>query len=121
MRVLASNLSGMGKSLYVKRLAQKLQQKYHPNSTHAVVPIHGPVVNADTVVTSLCKCTAKETSTAEIIHLDIASSVSANVFHIIFCLLNYHNCNMETYHNVRVCMHIYTATYIHFMTRQICI
>ena len=91
MRVVASNLSGMGKSLYVKRLAQKLQQKHHPNSIHAVVPIHGPVVNADTVVTSLCKCTAKETSTAEIIHLDIASSVSANVFHIIFCLLNYHN------------------------------
>ena len=83
MRVVASNVSGMGKSLYVKRLAQKLQQKHHPYSTHVVVPIYGPVVNADTVVTSLCKYTTKENSTAEIIHLDIASSVSANVFHIL--------------------------------------
>ena len=80
VRVVASNLSGMGKSLYVKRLAQKLQQQHCPNSTHAVVPIHGPVVNADTVMTSLCKCTTRETPNAEIIHLDIASSVSTNVY-----------------------------------------
>lgn len=70
----------MGKSLYVKRLAQKLQRQHHPNSTHVIVPIHGPVVNADTVMTSLCKCTTRETSNAEIIHLDIASSVSTNVY-----------------------------------------
>jgi len=73
VRVVASNLSGMGKSLYVKRLSQKLRT---PQS-HVIVPIHGPVVNADTVMESLCKHIPDYSAPpAQIIHLDIASSVS---------------------------------------------
>ena len=76
VRVVASNASGMGKSLYVKRLAQKLQKQCQIKSQHIIVPIHGPVVNADTVMASLNSCTANQALTAQIIHFDIASSVS---------------------------------------------
>jgi len=69
----ASDVSGMGKSLYVKRLVQKLQA---PQS-HVIIPVHGPVVNADTVMSSLCKHIPDYSAPpAQIIHFDIASSVS---------------------------------------------
>jgi len=74
VRVVASDLSGMGKSLYVKRLSQKLRT----TQSHVIVPIHGPVVNADTVMASLCKHIPDYSAPpAQIIHLDIASSVSS--------------------------------------------
>ena len=91
MRVVASKSSGMGKSLYVKRLAQKIK------SQHVIVPIHGPVVNADTVMASLCNHITGQTPTAQIIHFDIASSVSSlaryvhsfvlDILHVIFCIV----------------------------------
>ena len=77
VRVVASKLSGMGKSLYVKRLAQKLRKKCQIKSEHVIVPVHGPVVNADTVMTSLGNHITSQTPTAQIIHFDIASSVSS--------------------------------------------
>jgi len=80
VRVVASKVSGMGKSLYVKRLAQRLQKECPIKSQHVIVPIHGPVVNADTVMASLCNHTAYQTATAQIIHFDIASSVSSLVY-----------------------------------------
>ena len=77
VRVVASKLSGMGKSLYVKRLAQKLQRQCQIKSQHVIVPVHGPVVNADTVMASLGNHVISKTATAQIIHFDIASSVSS--------------------------------------------
>ena len=79
VRVVASKLSGMGKSLYVKRLAQKLQKQCQIKSQHVIVPIHGPVVNADTVMASLGNHNASQTPIPQIIHFDIASSVSSLV------------------------------------------
>ena len=79
VRVVASNASGMGKSLYVERLAQKLKEQCQIKNEHVIVPIHGPLVNADTVMTSLSNHTANQTPTAQIIHFDIASSVSSLV------------------------------------------
>ena len=79
VRVVASSTSGMGKSLYVERLAQKLKEQCQIKNEHVIVPIHGPVVNADTVMTSLSNHTANQTPTAQIIHFDIASSVSSLV------------------------------------------
>ena len=73
---MASNVSGMGKSLYIRRLVEKLQRQCQIESQHIVVPIHGPMVNADTVMESLCKHIIGKTPTAQIIHFDIASSVS---------------------------------------------
>ena len=42
VRVVASSTSGMGKSLYVERLAQKLkeQYQYQIKNEHVIVPIH---------------------------------------------------------------------------------
>ena len=82
MRVVASNASGMGKSLYVKRLAQKLKGQCQIKNEHVIVPIHGPVVNADTVMMSLSNHTANQIPTAQIIHFDIASSVSSAAIYI---------------------------------------
>ena len=74
---MASNVSGMGKSLYIRRLVEKLQRQCQIESQHIVVPIHGPMVNADTVLESLCNHIIGNTPTAQIIHFDIASSVSS--------------------------------------------
>ena len=97
MRVVASKSSGMGKSLYVKRLAQKLQKQCQIKSQHVIVPVHGPVVNADTVIASLCNHITGQTPTAQIIHFDIASSVSnlasyihsfvLDILHVVFCIV----------------------------------
>ena len=76
VRVVASNMSGMGKSLYIKRLAEKLQKQCRIESQHVIIPIHGPVVNADTVMASLCSHVIDNAPVAQIIHFDIASSVS---------------------------------------------
>ena len=86
VRVVASNASGMGKSLYVKRLAQKLKRHCQIKSEHVIVPIHGPIVNADMVMTSLTNHAANLIPTAQIIHFDIASSVSC-VANIISCVV----------------------------------
>ena len=77
VRVVTSKSSGMGKSLYVKRLAQKLRKQCQIKSEHVIVPVHGPVVNADTVMASLGNHFTGQTPTAQIIHFDIASSVSS--------------------------------------------
>ena len=87
VRVVASKLSGMGKSLYVKRLAQKLQRQCQIKSQHVIVPVHGPVVNADTVMESLCNHVIGRTATPQIIHFDIASSVSSLVSCIAITIL----------------------------------
>ena len=89
VRVVASNASGMGKSLYVERLAQKLKEQCQIKNEHVIVPIHGPVVNADTVMTSLSNHTANKIPTAQIIHFDVASSVSSLISYmrLVTCLV----------------------------------
>ena len=74
--MVASDVSGMGKSLYIERLAEKLQKQCQIKSQHVIIPIHGPVVNADTVMASLGNHVISKTPIAQIIHFDIASSVS---------------------------------------------
>ena len=69
-------MSGTGKSLYIERLAEKLEKQCQIKSQHIIIPIHGPVVNADTVMASLCNHGIGKTPIAQIIHFDIASSVS---------------------------------------------
>jgi len=76
VRVVASDASGMGKSLYVEKLVQKLQQR-SKTDLHVIVPVHGPVVNTDIIMTSLCHHIPNYSAPpAQIIHLDIAPSVS---------------------------------------------
>ena len=74
--MVASDASGMGKSLYVKKLARKLRQQSKIDP-YVIVPVHGPVVNADIIMISLCHHIPNYSAPhAQIIHLDIAPSVS---------------------------------------------
>ena len=52
VRVVCSIQSGMGKSLYITRMAEKLNQKGE-KSNHVIIPIHGPKVTSDLVLRSL--------------------------------------------------------------------
>ena len=74
VRVVSSDRSGMGKSLYIKFLAEKLAEK-QPNSgvVHVTIPLHGPVVSPDTVL-ELFKDHLEKPSCC-IYHIDIAPSV----------------------------------------------
>jgi len=75
VRVVSSTRSGMGKSLFITRLADLLKEYMSTDTTvHVTVPIHGPVVTPDTVMEFLKYHVEEATST--IFHFDIAPSVS---------------------------------------------
>ena len=63
----------MGKSLYIKRLREKLETMTKCRPVEVVIPIHGPIVTADTVVESLMDHFGNARAT--IFHLDIAPNV----------------------------------------------
>ena len=72
VRVVWSEKPGMGKSLHIKKLAEKLKQK----GSYCIVPIHGPVVDFSTVMKLLQPFTPYESPTPQIIHMDIDSEVA---------------------------------------------
>ena len=76
VRFVTSDRSGMGKSLYIKRLAENLKfnLKCSDDAIHVTVPLHGPVVTADTLL-ELFKDHTKNQSCC-IYHIDIAPNVS---------------------------------------------
>ncbi len=74
VRVVSSTHSGMGKSLYVKRRATSLKQKICGDDVHVTIPIHGPVVTADSIMDCLKNHIERDNCT--IYHLDIAPRVS---------------------------------------------
>ena len=65
----------MGKSLYIKHLADNLKLKLHHSASivHVTIPIHGPVVTPDTVL-ELFKYHARN-PTCCIYHVDVAPNV----------------------------------------------
>ena len=76
VRVVSSKRTGMGKSLYITRMAEKLGDKRN-ESTEAVkvvVPIHGPIVTSDIIMTFLKE--HYKDDKCKIYHFDIAPSVS---------------------------------------------
>ena len=73
VRIVTSDRAGMGKSLCIKRLREALETQSSIQPLKVVVPMHGPVVTADTVMKALEKHFGKESAT--IFHLDIAPSV----------------------------------------------
>ncbi|XP_064404373.1 E3 ubiquitin-protein ligase RNF213-like isoform X3 [Halichondria panicea] len=85
VRVVSSNRSGMGKSLYIKQMAESLKQATSNNAFHVTIPIHGSVVSTDTLMDSFKKHTGRDNCT--IYHLDIAPNVIAEVDCILFSLL----------------------------------
>ena len=107
MRIVSSQRAGMGKSLYIKRRSEALkavttndlhgevQEMCDPDvdefmaqesettsddSYEVIVPIHGPVVTADTVLGALKKHIGM--SRPIIFHLDIAPNVSACTWYL---------------------------------------
>ena len=73
VRVVSSTRSGMGKSLYIERQAQKLTQLNSGKDIHVTIPIHGPTVTSDTLLNFFEQHIKKEACT--LYHLDIAPRV----------------------------------------------
>ncbi len=63
----------MGKSLYIKKKATSLKQAMSNNHVHVTIPIHGPVVTADTLMDYFKEYAERDHCT--IYHLDIAPRV----------------------------------------------
>ena len=86
VRIVTSDRAGMGKSLYIKRLREALETQSSVQPLKVVVPMHGPVVTADTVMKALEKHFGKESAT--IFHLDIAPSVCYYII-VLCCITRY--------------------------------
>ena len=75
----------MGKSLYIKRMAELLQKQTGVRAVTVTIPIHGPVVTPDTVIEFL----KNHMNTFNcIFHFDIAPGVSLHSYskwYIIAC------------------------------------
>ena len=76
VRVVSSRRNGMGKSLFIQRMANQLGvvTSSHAKSIPAVIPIHGPVVTANVVLNFLKEHYKDEK--CKIYHFDVAPSVS---------------------------------------------
>ena len=76
VRIVSSDRSGMGKSLYVQRLAESLSENSKRDLPEVIVtvPLHGPMVTPDTVL-QLFMGHFKKPSCC-IYHIDIAPNVS---------------------------------------------
>ena len=85
-RVIKSERTGMGKSLYIRRLTRKLRKKLeHPASYPlcVTIPIHGPNVDLDVVMKSLLHHAKPVDPPPQIFHFDIAPTVRF--------IIKYHN------------------------------
>ena len=74
VRVVSSTRSGMGKSLYVKRMADQLRAHKAVGTVCVTIPLHGPTVSPDIVMEFLKEHLMDLHCT--IFHFDIAPSVS---------------------------------------------
>lgn len=76
VRIVKSARSGMGKSLYVKKMAQKLEELRGTGPYIKTVPIHGPKVTPDHVLELLQSCIDSHACNSSIIHFDVSPKVS---------------------------------------------
>ena len=74
--IISSYRSGMGKSLYITALAEKLKNE-NPECDLITIPLHGPVVTPD-IVLELFK-DHFEKPTCCIYHIDIAPNVGCAI------------------------------------------
>ena len=90
VRVVISTQSGVGKSLYIRKMKDKLmkllkQKEKHSSKAIITVPLHGPVVTSDEVLSMLLE---DETDLKScIVHLDIPQRVSSYLSKIHVTLL----------------------------------
>ena len=81
----------MGKTLFVTRMAEKLQAVVSAvHSPLITIPVHGPVVTTDSIVQ--CLVGHENTPECTIIHFDISPSVSAphTCLFMVVILFSYH-------------------------------
>ncbi|XP_065899490.1 E3 ubiquitin-protein ligase rnf213-alpha-like isoform X3 [Dysidea avara] len=93
VRVIRSERTGMGKSLYISRMERELKKKFKKEVKHpirVIIPIHGPDVDLDAVMKHLQHHMTNVdpiNPPAQIFHFDIAPSVIDNVDALLFSIL----------------------------------
>ena len=85
VRVVTSNRGGLGKTLYVRRLTDQLQNLVNNDmvvcrdsriSLHVTVPLHGNSTDSSTLVDSLLPhATRANVPLSRVFHLDVSPSV----------------------------------------------
>ena len=73
VRVVLSSRAGMGKTLFVTRMAEKLKALIPGKNRLVTIPVHGPFVTTDSIME--CLVCHEDTSDCAILHLDISPSV----------------------------------------------
>ena len=73
VRIVSSTRAGMGKTLFVNRMADKLRQLKMQGTVLVTIPIHGPQVTTDSVMQYLVN--HQDSSYCTILHFDISPSV----------------------------------------------
>ena len=71
--MVSSERAGMGKSLFIQRMAEELKIVSKTEPVHVTIPIHGPIVTSDVVLTFLKE--HYKNNKCMIYHFDIAPSV----------------------------------------------
>ena len=72
---MSSTRAGMGKSLFITRMAEKLQSVVVGDNVHITIPIHGPQVTTDSIMQYLVNAYGRNKSHEIILHFDISPSV----------------------------------------------
>jgi hypothetical protein len=85
VRIVSSSRAGMGKSLFITRMAEKLQALIPGKNALITIPVHGPVVTTDSIMD--CLLCHENTSECVILHFDISPSVLSQSDTILFSLL----------------------------------
>ena len=82
--MVSSERTGMGKSLFIQRMAEQLSEitTSSPRDVKAVIPIHGPLTTADVILNFLKE--HYNDNKCKIYHFDVAPTVSTKV-----CIRNY--------------------------------
>ncbi len=86
VRIVSSTRSGMGKSLYISRMADRLRLQCSTRNLSVTIPVHGPVVTQDTVMELLKEHMTNSTST--VFHLDVSRTVRALLWFLFYLLSN---------------------------------
>ena len=86
VRLVLSNRAGMGKSLFITQMAEKLGKRLFQFTTQrnieaadklVTIPIHGPDISNDDIIDMLNK--SSECQGPKILHLDVAPQVSRSL------------------------------------------
>ena len=85
----------MGKTHYISVLGRALDKKLKCSSSSVVVPVHGPIVTASSIIDGLRQI--KDYHKPVLFHLDIAPSVSLLFFSLkIVCIMFFRYCGKWT-------------------------